>query len=108
MRRGEAPRYVRSDPVAPVYDRCCQWIIEAFERAGTSTNASANAVSAAEWLRAVAELTIVLAPTIERLGIASAEDIGCETLVDRVKEDVVRQRSMVVGRAEIGAWTRLA
>jgi SAM-dependent methyltransferase len=123
-------RYVRSDPVAPVYDRCCQWIIEAFERAGTSTNASANlhraflgaglppptmqmqavigdAVSAAEWLRAVAELAIVLAPTMERLGVASAGDIGCETLVDRVKEDVLRQRSMVVGRAEIGAWTRL-
>ena len=67
-----------------------------------------HAVSAAEWLRAVADLTIVLAPTIERLGIASAADIGCETLVDRVKEDVVRQRSLVVGRAEIGAWTRLA
>src|SRR5262245_3530967 len=69
--------FVRSDPVAPVYDRCCAWIIDTFERVGTSTNMSAklhraflgaglsppamqmqavigDAVSAAEWLRAIA------------------------------------------------------
>ena len=26
----------RSDPVAPTYDRCCRWVIDALDRAGTS------------------------------------------------------------------------
>jgi ubiquinone/menaquinone biosynthesis C-methylase UbiE len=30
--------FVRSDPVAPVYDRCCAWIIDTFEAVGTSSN----------------------------------------------------------------------
>jgi hypothetical protein len=122
--------FVRSDPVAPVYERCCRWTVETFERVGTSTNMSAklhraflgagllpptmrmravigDAVSAAEWLRAVAELTIVLAPTMEREGVASLAEIGCETLVERIMVDASRQRSMFVGRAEIGAWGRI-
>jgi hypothetical protein len=121
---------VRSDPVAPVYDRCCSWIIDTFERVGTSTNMSAklhraflgaglspptmqmqavigDAVSAAEWLRAIAELTIVLAPTMERHGIASLADIACETLTERIVEDASKHGSLVIGRAEIGAWTRI-
>jgi hypothetical protein len=121
---------VRSDPVAPLYERCCGWIAETFERAGTSANMSGrlhhlflgaglpapvmqmqavigNAESAAEWLRAVAELTIVLAPAIERQGLASFADIGCETLSKRLVEDVAKHRSMIIGRAEIGAWARL-
>ena len=57
--------------------------------------------------RAVAELTIVLAPTMERQGVASLAEIGCETLVERIVEDASKHRSMVVGRAEIGAWTRI-
>jgi hypothetical protein len=28
--------FVRSEPAIPAYDRCCRWIIEACERAGTS------------------------------------------------------------------------
>jgi len=122
--------FVRSDPVAPVYDRCCAWMADTFERVGTSINMSAklhhaflgaglspptmqmdmvigNAVSAAEWLRAVAELIIVVAPTIEQQGIATLADIGCETLAERLVEDVSKNRSMIVGRAEIGAWTRI-
>src|SRR5437868_3534742 len=77
--------FMRSDPIAPTYDRCGRWIIDTFDRVGTSTNMSVklhrafvgagllpptmrmqavigNATSAGDWLRAVAELTIVLAP----------------------------------------------
>ena len=123
--------FVRSDPVAPVYELCCAWITDTFERVGTSTNMSAklhhaflgagfasptmemqavigDAVSAADWLRAVAELTIVLAPTMERQGVAQLADIGCETLVERIVQDASGHRSMVIGRAEIGAWARIS
>ena len=122
--------FVRSVPVAPLYDRCCAWVADTFESAGTSSNMSTrlrhaflgaglsppnmqmqavigDAMSAAEWLRAVAELVIVLAPTMERQGIASLAEIGRETLVERLVEDVSKHRSMIVGRAEIGAWTRI-
>jgi ubiquinone/menaquinone biosynthesis C-methylase UbiE len=33
---------VRSFPPAPTYDACCRWIVEAFRRAGTDTNAAIN------------------------------------------------------------------
>jgi hypothetical protein len=122
--------FVRSDPVAPIYDRCCRWIIETFDRVGTSTSMSAklhqaflraglpaptmrmqavigDAISAAEWLRAVAELTIALTPTMEQQGVATLADISRDTLVDRVIQDVATEHSIVIGRAEIGAWVRI-
>jgi ubiquinone/menaquinone biosynthesis C-methylase UbiE len=120
----------RSDPVAPTYDRCCRWVIDAFDRAGTSVDMSTklhraflsadlpsptmrmqavigDATSAAEWLRVVAELAIVLAPTMEQQGVATQAEIGPDTLVDRVIQDVAAHHSIVIGRAEIGAWVRI-
>ena len=121
--------FVRSDPVAPTYDRCCRWIVETFDRAGTSVNTSSrlrrafvvaglppptmqmrtvigDAVSAAEWLRALAELAIVLLPAMEQQGVATAAEVGSDTLVDRVLQDVAAG-GIVIGRAEIGAWARI-
>jgi SAM-dependent methyltransferase len=119
--------FVRSDPTASIYDCCSRWIVETFDRVGTSTNMSSklrsaflaaglpaptmrmevvigDAITAEEWLRAVAELTIVLAPAIERQGLASMAEIGCDTLIERLLEDAAASRSLIVGRAEIGAW----
>ncbi len=122
--------FVRSEPPAPTYDRCCRWIIDSFDRSGTGTNMSArlhrafigagllppamrmqtvigDAVSAAEWLRAAAELAIVLAPTMEQHGVATAAEIGSDTLADRVVQEVAAGGGIVIGRAEIGAWARV-
>jgi len=122
--------FMRSEPVAPIYDQCGRWIVDVFDRVGTSTNMRTklyhafvkaglpsptmrmqavigDAESAAEWLRAVAELTIVLAPEIDRQGIATLTDIGENTLIDRVIADVAARHSIVFGRAEIGAWSRI-
>jgi 2-polyprenyl-3-methyl-5-hydroxy-6-metoxy-1,4-benzoquinol methylase len=121
--------FVRSDPVAPTYDRTCRLIIQCFDRANTSTNMSAklhrafigaglppptmrmqtvigDANTAAEWLQAVADLAIVLAPTMERQGIATSAEIGSDILVDRIVQEVSAGGGIVVGRAEIGAWVR--
>ena len=121
--------FVRSDPIAPTYDRCCRWIVETFDRVGTSANMGArlrrafvaaglpsptmqmrtvvgDVVSAAEWLRALAELAIVLVPAMEQQGVATAAEVGSDTLVDRVIEDVAAG-GIVIGRAEIGAWVRI-
>jgi hypothetical protein len=122
--------FVRSEPVVPTYDRCCRWVIEAFARAGTTTNMSArlhrafvsaglgpptmrmhthigDAVGAAEWLRVAADLAIVLAPTIEQHGIATAAEIGGDTLAERLIQEVRAGGGIVVGRAEVGAWARV-
>lgn len=122
--------FLRSEPTAPLYDRCSRWIVDLFERVKTSTNMSArlcsafidaglgapamrmqavigDSVSAADWLRAVADLVIVLAPAMEQHGVATAAEIAADTLADRILEDVAANRSTIVGRAEIGAWVRV-
>ena len=126
--------FVRSDPPAPTYDRCCRWIVDTFDRARTSTNTSArlrrdfiaaglgapvmrmqavigDAVSAADWLRSVAELAIVLAPAMVQQSVATPDEIGDEiagdTLADRILREVADTNSTIVGRAEIGAWVQV-
>ena len=42
----------------------------------------------------------------ERLGIATAEELEPETLADRIFAEVAATESVVLGRAEIGAWSR--
>jgi hypothetical protein len=122
--------FVRSVPAAPTYDRCCRWTIDTFDRAGTNINQSArlhrafvkgglpppamrmravigDAVSAAEWLRAMAELATVVAPTMEERRVATAAEIGIDTLSDRLVQEVAGGGGIVVGRADIGAWVRI-
>jgi SAM-dependent methyltransferase len=122
--------FVRSVPAVPTYDRCCRWIIDTFDRAGTNINMSArlhrafvdaglppptmrmravigDAVSAAEWLRATAELATVVAPTMEERGVATAAEIGIDTLSDCLVQEVAVGGGIVVGRADIGAWVRI-
>jgi hypothetical protein len=66
-----------------------------------------DAVSAAEWLRAMAELAIVLAPTMEERGVATSAEIGIDTLPDRLVQEVTIGKGIVVGRCENGAWVRI-
>ncbi|WP_119268717.1 class I SAM-dependent methyltransferase [Taklimakanibacter deserti] len=122
--------FVRSVPAAPTYDRCCRWISDTFDRAGTNIDMSArlhrafvdaglppptmrmqavigDAVSAAEWLRAMADLALVMAPTMEKQGVATAAEIGIDTLADRLVQEVAIGGGIVVGRSEIGAWVRI-
>jgi hypothetical protein len=121
---------VCSDPVAPTYDRCCRWIVETFERAGTSTNMRArlhrafldaglpppsmrmqtmigDSSSAAEWLRAVADLAIALIPAMEQHHVATSADLDGDSLADRLVQEVAAGGGIVVGRSEIGAWSRV-
>ena len=123
--------FVRSEPVAPLYDRCCRWIIDTYDRAGTSlTNMSArlhrafldaglpsptmrlqtmmgDAVSAREWLRAMADIAIVALPAMEQHGVATSGDVGSATIADRLVQEIASGGGIVIGRAEIGAWSRV-
>jgi hypothetical protein len=40
-------------------------------------------------------------------GVATADEIGGDTLTDRITREVTDNNSTIVGRAEIGAWVRV-
>lgn len=66
-----------------------------------------DATSAAEWLRAVAELAILLALTMELQGVATAAVIRGDTLAGRVIREVEVGGEIFIGRAKMGAWVRV-
>lgn len=120
----------RSAPRAPTYDRCVGWIRDTFRTAGTDSDMASRLYTAfigaglpapsmrmqtfigggatcSEFLQAVADLVGSLVPTMERQGITTAAEADVATLAERLKLEVAATRSVVVGRSEVGAWTRL-
>jgi hypothetical protein len=65
-----------------------------------------GAVEAREWIALLTELVETLKPEIVRLGIATAEELDVPTLGARTLREVEANGSIVLGRYEIGAWTR--
>jgi hypothetical protein len=57
--------------------------------------------------RLAAEVVPVLLPEILRLGVATAAEIGVETLTERIINEAISNESVIVGRFEIGAWCRV-
>ena len=119
----------RAIPPAPTYDRCCAWIQAAFRLAGTDSNMAGRlfitfvraglaapamrmqtfiggGAASADFLQAVADLTASLAPAMQRHGVATSTEIGLETLAERLKQEAALTGSVIVGRSEVGAWTR--
>jgi SAM-dependent methyltransferase len=47
-----------------------------------------------------------LVSEMERLGIASPTEVDADTLADRVLDQVTATEGVVVGRSEVGAWSR--
>jgi hypothetical protein len=45
---------------------------------------------------------------MERLGVASAAQVDITTLDERIRQEMKASSSVIVGRAEVGAWARLA
>ena len=121
---------VQSFPPAPTYDRCCRWIIETFEAVGIRTRVGLELHAAyvaaglpapalrleaviggseggAAWLEGIAETVRSILPEMERLGLATAADVDVETLADRLYREVAAGGGIVIGRTEIGAWSRV-
>lgn len=119
----------RTLPGAPLYEACVEWIVRAIEDNGAdprmgiklgSTFAAAGLPAPAlaleslvgggddlERIRFVTEIVGTLRERIERAGIASAVQIGLDTLAERVAEEATRNRSVLACRSEIAAWCRL-
>jgi hypothetical protein len=44
---------------------------------------------------------------MERLGLATAAEVAVDTLADRLQREVAAGGGIVIGRTEIGAWSRV-
>ena len=120
----------RSFPPAPAYDRCCQWLREAFRLTGADTRMGiklfstfiaaglpapsmqletliAGVANNADPLHLAAGIVGTLADAMERLGVATAAEVGLETLAERMISEAAASGSVILGRFEIGAWSRV-
>ena len=119
-----------SFPPAPTYDRCIQWIVETLRRHGHEAQmgkklhptfvaaglpAPTMRIGAligggergVDGLRLIADLMETMLPAIEGTGVATAAEVGLETLEKRLLAEAAAQGSVIVGRMEIGAWSRV-
>src|SRR6202790_5278664 len=101
----------RSFPPSPTYDQCCRWIVETLRLLGAETRMGIklHATFLAAGLRApamrleavvggpqnnsdrlhlIVDLVETLVPEMERLGVASAAEIGLATLAERMDNEV--------------------
>lgn len=120
---------LRSFPPVADYDRGWGLVDETFRRSGADPTMGIKlhatfvaAGLAPPWLRMESvlaggatssdhvhfEMDVVetLLPEMERLGVATADDVVADTLADSVLKQVIATESVVVGRSEVGAWTR--
>jgi SAM-dependent methyltransferase len=121
----------RSFPPVPTYDRCCGWIVETLRLSGVDPrmgiklhatfvaaglpapsmrleSSIAGGASSSDHVHFKTDLVRTLIPEMERLGVASADEVNIQTLSKRVLDEVVGGASVIVGRSEIGAWSRVA
>jgi hypothetical protein len=61
----------------------------------------------ADWLQAVADLVGSLLPAIETMGLATAAEVGIETLAERLRREVALNGTVIIGRSEVGVWSHL-
>lgn len=66
-----------------------------------------SAAHAREWLSAVEEIIESLLPAILRHGVATEAEVDLPTFHSRLWEEVTASQAMLIGRTEIGIWTRV-
>ncbi len=120
---------MHSVPPAPIYDRACRWVSETYRRSGVDVrmgiklyptflaaglpaptmrlHAVIGGANALDEVHLDADQAGVLAADIVRLGVATASELDADSLVERIIREVAANQSVIIGRAEIGAWSRL-
>ena len=121
---------LRSHPLCPTYDQCCKWGAETLRLHGTESRMGnqlhatfvaaglappsmrlealiGGGPNAVDLLRLVADLMAIFLPEMERLGVATAAQVGLETLVERMSREASANSSMIVGHFQVGAWSKV-
>jgi ubiquinone/menaquinone biosynthesis C-methylase UbiE len=119
-----------SFPPAPTFDRCCRWGRETLRLHGTETRMGIKLYSTfvaaglppprmrlealvgggangLDLLRLTTDLVATLLAEMERLGVATAADVGLDTLLARMRDEAIALSSVIVGTFQIGAWSRV-
>lgn len=120
----------RCTPAVPSYLKARDWIVATLSRTGAQPHMGiklaatfigaglalptlrtesliGGGANAEEPMRRIADIAATLAPETARLGIASIEEMGVETLAQRMLREAAESGSTVVGTSEIGAWCRV-
>jgi ubiquinone/menaquinone biosynthesis C-methylase UbiE len=119
---------VRTYPSVPLWEEASRWITECAARSGADCRMGiklhATYLAAGlpapdigletligtgedlERIRFITEIAETMAPRIQELGIASAEEMDLATLDQRIAAQALASNGVLVGRAEIGAWCR--
>jgi ubiquinone/menaquinone biosynthesis C-methylase UbiE len=120
---------VYSEPVCPLYETAIQWIAQTFTCIGAEARTGSRLAQIFEeaglpaprmvlharvergpdspLYQFVAQMTRVMLPLMQRTGVATAEEVGVETLAERVREEAVALDATLVTPPFIGAWTRI-
>jgi SAM-dependent methyltransferase len=119
---------LRSFPPVPSYDRAWQLVDDTLRASGadTCTGIKLHTIFVAaglptpsmrmetliaggddcdDHLRYEIDPVSVLLSETERFGIATADEVGAETLVERARAEMSMSGSVVLCRFEVGAWT---
>jgi SAM-dependent methyltransferase len=118
----------RSWPAVPVFDEAAQWLAEGLRSSGARPelglemhslfvdcglpaprmrmDALVSGEEDSPVYRLLAEAVRSLAPTLEKLNIASAAQVSIDTLADRMRSEVVAKRAIAVSYGLVGAWAR--
>lgn len=118
----------RSLPVAPTFERHVGWIKQALSATGARTQLGLELYSVflaaglpgpsmrmdaligggpdAAAYELVTEVTKSLLPVMERFKIATATEIDLSSLAQRLRDEVVASKGVVLSPALIGAWAR--
>ncbi len=119
---------VYSEPVCPIYETAIQRIAQTFTRIGAEARTGSKLAqifqeaglpapqmilharvehgSDSPIYNLVAQMTRVMLPLMQRTGVATAEEVGVETLAERVRAEAVALGATLVTPPWIGAWTR--
>ena len=117
-------------PFSPLWEQACQWVIQVFQQVGVELRMGMQlyatflevglpapslryetalgggpAWPGYQWVADAVRATL---PLILKFGIASAEEVGMDTLADRLREEVVSQGGVARLPALVSAWTRKA
>jgi len=118
----------KSEPTCQVFETAVQRIRQTFSRAGADIRTGLKlarifqeaGLAAPHMIQGarvesgpdsliydqVAQVTQTLLPLMERTGVATAEEVGVDTLAARIREEAVAKNATLVSPSFIGAWTR--
>jgi hypothetical protein len=120
---------VSSTPAAPTFDRLHAWLEEAIRHSGADTRSGLSmpsvfrgaglhepelrlesllgaGIQAKVAVERMVGLATSLLPVLTAEGIVSADELGLDTLFDRMMAEIVANNILIRSHLEVGAWAR--